>query len=193
MKIFRHLEDVPADFGPTVVSVGNFDGVHHAHRSLINTMVESARTLGARSVAVTFDPHPTRILQPDSALKLLTPTPVKLELLAQTGLDAVLLLPFSRDLSVIPAREFVRQILVDALHAREVHEGFNFHFGHKAEGNVDLLQRLAPEFGFTVQAYPPMRSHGEVVSSSRIRELLQQGAVTRARQLLGRPFSIVHT
>jgi riboflavin kinase/FMN adenylyltransferase len=193
MDVFHHLEEIPANYGPTVVSVGNFDGVHRAHRNLIDSMVARARARGVRSVAVTFEPHPSRILQPDSDFKLLTPTPVKLRLLAETGLDAVLLLPFSRDLSLISPRKFVQSILVKALHAREVHEGFNFRFGHKAQGNMDLLRQLSSEFGFELHAYPPMRVHGEVVSSSRIRELLREGVMHRARQLLGRPFSIVHT
>ncbi len=193
MDVFHHIEEIPADYGPTVVSVGNFDGVHRAHRHLIGSMVASARELRARAVAVSFEPHPTRILQPDSGFKLLTPNPVKLCLLAETGLDAVLLLPFSRDLSLISPHDFVRKILVEALHAKEVHEGFNFRFGHKAQGHLDLLEELGPEFGFAVRAYPPLRLHGETVSSSRIRALLREGKISRARQLLGRPFSIAHT
>jgi riboflavin kinase/FMN adenylyltransferase len=193
MDVFHHLEEIPANYGPTVVSVGNFDGVHRAHRNLIDSMVARGRELGARAVAVSFEPHPTRILQPDSGLKLLTPTPVKLQLLAETGLDATLLLPFSRDLSLISPHDFVQKILVEALKVREVHEGFNFRFGHKAQGSVGLLEQLAPEFGFEVRTYAPMKLHGEVVSSSRIRELIEQGSMNRARQLLGRPFFIVHT
>jgi riboflavin kinase/FMN adenylyltransferase len=193
MDIFHHIEEIPADYGPAVVSVGNFDGVHRAHRYLIDSMVARARELHARAVAVTFEPHPTRILQPDSGFKLLTPTPTKLRLLAGTGLDAVLLLPFSRDLSLISHGDFVQKILVEGLHAREVHEGFNFRFGHRAQGHVELLQELGPKFGFEVHVYPSMRLYGEIVSSSRIRELLKQGAMNRARQLLGRPFSIAHT
>src|SRR4249920_1352885 len=101
MQVFHQLEDVPANFGPTVVSVGNFDGVHRAHQHVLKDIVQRARQQGAKSVAITFEPHPTRILRPDSGFKLLTPTPEKLRLLEATGLDAVLLLPFSRDLSLL--------------------------------------------------------------------------------------------
>src|SRR5436853_4996705 len=99
MQLFHKLADVPADFGPTLVSVGNFDGVHRAHRTVLGEIVKRAKLLGAKSMAVTFEPHPTRILRPDANLKLLTPRPEKLRLLAATGIDAALLLPFSRDLS----------------------------------------------------------------------------------------------
>jgi riboflavin kinase/FMN adenylyltransferase len=134
-----------------------------------------------------------RILRPDSGFKLLTPTPGKIRLLQQTGVDAVLLLPFTRDLSLMPPRDFVRYVLCDALNTAEVHEGYNFHFGHKAAGNVNLLTELGREFGFEVVVYPEMRVRGEPVSSTRIRDLVQQGQVERARSLLGRSFSIRST
>ncbi len=193
MNIFRHLDELPADFGSTVVSVGNFDGVHRAHQAVLNNIVRRARELGARSLAVTFEPHPTRILRPDLAPKLLTPLPIKLKLLGQTGLDGALVLTFDRDLSVMPPREFVEEILVRRLRARQVHEGYNFHFGHKAQGNVDRLAEFGREFGFKVVAYPEMRIRGESVSSSRIRDLLAEGRVGRARHLLGRTFSVLST
>jgi len=184
---------VPADFGPTIVSVGNFDGVHRAHQAVLAEVVRRAKERGARSLAVTFEPHPTRILRPDVAPKLITPLPRKLELLAATGLDATLVLPFSRDLSLTPPREFAEEILVRRLRALEVHEGANFHFGHKAEGDVRRLAEYGREAGFEVKVYPEMMVRGDRVSSSRVRELLEQGRVARARQLLGRIFSLVST
>lgn len=193
MKIFRHLDEVPADHGPTIASVGNFDGVHRAHRRVVSELVRRAREIGGSSIVVTFDPHPMRVLRPDIAQRLLTPLPVKLRLLEETGVDAVLVLPFSRDLSLMTPLEFVEQVIVRALHAREVHEGFNFHFGHRAQGNVDRLAEFGREFGFEVKIYPALTIRGEVVSSSRIRELLAAGNASRARHLLDRVFSIVST
>jgi riboflavin kinase / FMN adenylyltransferase len=193
MKIFHHLEEVPSDFGPTIVTVGNFDGVHRAHQAVAAEVVRRARDTGSKAIAVTFDPHPTRVLRPDAAPKLLTPTPLKLKLLQQTGLDAVLVLPFSRDLSLMTPREFAALILAEKLRAREVHEGFNFHFGHKAEGNVDRLAEFGRELGFEVTRYPALTIRGHVVSSSRIRGLLAEGNVSRARTLLGRVFSVIAT
>ncbi len=193
MLTFHHLDDVPSDFGPAVVTVGNFDGVHRAHRHVIDEIVRRAKPANARSVVVTFEPHPTRILRPDHNLKLLTALPEKLQLLESTGVDAVLLLPFSRDLSLMTPHEFAHDILKERLHASEIHEGYNFHFGHKAAGNIQRLRELGQEMGFEVHDYPEMRLRGENVSSSHIRKLLSHGQVSRARHLLARPFSILST
>src|SRR5579883_2832224 len=190
MKIFHHLKEVHDGFGPSIVSVGNFDGVHLAHQAVLKKVVERARQTGCKAVVVTFDPHPMRILRPDSDLKLITPGETRTRLLAETGLDAVVLLPFTRDLSVMSAHHFVEQILAAKLGAREIHEGFNFHFGHKAKGDVHLLHELAPRFGFEVKVYPEMRIRGTTVSSSEVRRLIQAGDVRRVRHLLGRVFSI---
>ena len=153
MQVFRTSRRSAGQFGPTVVSVGNFDGVHRAHQEVVRHMAERARAFGGKAVVVTFDPHPLRILRPDVAPKLLTPLPVKLKLLEQTGVDAVLVLPFTRDLSLMTAEDFARQVLAETLHAREVHEGYNFHFGHKAQGNVDTLAELGRQFGFEARIY----------------------------------------
>jgi len=193
MRIFHKLEDIPAEFGPTILSVGNFDGVHRAHVQVLRTMVSRARASGSKSVAVSFEPHPVRILRPDADLQLLTPTPEKVRLLAATGLDAVLLLPFTRDLSLMTAQRFAHDILKKGLRAREVHEGYNFHFGHRAAGNVTLLSEFGKKMGFEVHVYPEMRLRGEPVSSSHIRKLIAQGRVSRVRHLLARPFSILST
>lgn len=193
MLVFHKLEDIPADFGPTLVSVGNFDGVHRAHSNVLQEIVSRARASGAKAVAVTFEPHPVRILRPESELKLLTPTPEKLRLLETTGVNAVALLPFGRDLSLMTPRQFAERILKRKLHAREVHEGFNFRFGHKAAGDMSMLAEFGREMGFEVRVYPEMRLRGETVSSSQIRRLLRDGRVSRARHLLGRPFCILGT
>jgi riboflavin kinase/FMN adenylyltransferase len=193
MRTFHKLDDVPREFGPAVVSVGNFDGVHRAHRHVLDEIVLRAQAGHAQSVVVTFEPHPARILRPDHNLKLLTPLPEKLRLLEATGVDAVLLLPFSRDLSLMTPHQFAHEILKKRLRAREVHEGYNFHFGHKAAGNIQMLRELGREMGFEVHDYPEMRLRGENVSSSHIRKLLSEGRVNRARHLLQRPFSILST
>ena len=193
MDVFHKLEDVPGDFGPTLVTVGNFDGVHRAHAHVLREIVARARQSGAKAVAVTFEPHPARILRPESGLKLLTPAPEKLRLLEDTGIDAVLLLPFGRDLSMMTPRQFVERILKKKLHAREVYEGYNFRFGHKAAGDMNLLAELGREMGFEVKVYPEMTLRGEHVSSTQIRKLLRDGRVSRARHLLARPFCILGT
>jgi riboflavin kinase/FMN adenylyltransferase len=191
MKVLRGLDEIPAGFGSTVVSVGNFDGLHLAHQHVLKEVVHRARELGAKSMAVTFEPHPTRILRPDIAPKLITPLPIKLKLLGTTGLDAALVIPFSRDFSITAPRDFAGEILARQIKAKEVHEGANFHFGHKAEGNVQKLTEFGKQYGFGVKVYPEMRIRGAVVSSSQVRELLHAGDVSRAQRLLGRAFSVV--
>jgi riboflavin kinase / FMN adenylyltransferase len=193
MRIFRKLGDVPADFGPTILTVGNFDGLHRGHVEVIRNIVQRARELGAKAMAVSFEPHPVRILRPDSTLKLLTPPAQKTRLFAATGLDALLLLPFTRDLSLMTPQRFAHDILKKALQAREVHEGYNFRFGKKATGDVTMLSELGAKLGFEVKVYPELRLRGEPVSSSHIRKLISEGRVSRARHLLARPFSILST
>jgi riboflavin kinase/FMN adenylyltransferase len=193
MQIFHKLDDIPADFGPTLVSVGNFDGVHRAHAHVLREIVTRARQSGAKAVAVTFEPHPARILRPESPLKLLTPTAEKLRLLEGAGVDAVLLLPFGRDLSLMTPHQFAERILKKKLRAREVHEGDNFRFGHKASGDINMLTEFGREMGFAVKIYPGMKARGETVSSTQIRRLVAEGRVSRARHLLARPFCILST
>ena len=191
MRVYHSLDDIPAIFGTSVLTIGNFDGVHRAHQAVIAEVVQRARASDAVAMAVTFDPHPTRILRPEAAPKLITPLSQKLRLLGQTGLDSVLVLPFSRDLSLMKPLDFAEQILARKLHAREIHEGFNFHFGHKAEGNVERLAQFGKEFDFEVKVYPEMKLRGLPVSSSTVRKLLAAGDVSRARALLGRSFCII--
>ncbi len=190
MNVYRKLVEVPANI-TTVLSAGNFDGVHRAHQHVFRQTMRRARELGATSMAVTFDPHPVRVLQPDVPKQLLTPLPAKLRILEQMGLESVLVLSFDRDLSLMSPKQFAEQVLAGRLHAKEVHEGSSFHFGHHAEGNVYKLADYGRKFGFHVEIYPQLAFRGEMVSSSRIRELVAAGQVERARALLARPFSLL--
>jgi riboflavin kinase / FMN adenylyltransferase len=193
MEIFRSLNEIPKDFGPTVVSIGNFDGVHCGHQWLLAEIKRSARELDAKSIAVTFDPHPSRFLRPENSPRLITPVPERLSLLAASGIDAALVLPFTDELCRMSGPEFVTTILRDGLHAAEVHEGDNFRFGYRAQSGADDLVRLGHDLGFRVQIFTPRYIRGIPVSSSKIRECIQAGDMTTARALLGRPFSIRST
>lgn len=190
MKIYRQLSEIPADFGPSIATIGNFDGVHRGHCWVISEVVARARALGITSIAVTFDPHPARVLRPESRQPLITPLPQKLELLAATGIDALLVLPFTGDLSRMTAREFATRVLQQTLHVRELHEGENFRLGYQAEAGVEHLRVLGRELGFDIRIYAPRIVRGEAVSSSRVRQLIAGGDVSSARALLERPFSI---
>jgi riboflavin kinase/FMN adenylyltransferase len=202
ISIYRSIQEIPAGFGPSVAAIGNFDGVHLGHQEILSAMVREAReqvaqTQRTRAVAITFDPHPEQFLRPSSALRLLTPIDERLRLLALTGIDAVVVLPFDAALASLPAREFVRRILVDALAVRSLHEGGNFRFGHSAEAGVAELQAFGAEFGFAVHVHSPVRvrkgASSLEVSSSAIREFVAAGDMTRARWMLGRPFEIRST
>ncbi len=190
MQIFHGIDTIPSDFGPSVASIGNFDGVHLGHQRILDAVITQARSTGAHAVAITFDPHPLRLLKPASAPQALTPTEEKLRLLDQSGIDAVLVLPFTQALSQLSAREFVRSILVDRLSIAALHEGSNFRCGHRAEAGVAELSDLGTQFGFTLIAHEPVLVRGLPVSSSLIRSRLQAGAVHSARHLLGRWFSV---
>ncbi len=190
MKVWRSLEEFPGTLPYPVLTIGNFDGVHLGHRSILETVCRRAAEAGGTSVVVTFEPHPTRVVAPERAPRLLTPPPVKLELLEKAGLAAALVLPFTEELSRLTPEEFARQILAGRLRAREVVVGENFRFGHKQAGDVQILTELGRTLGFPVQVVAPVRMRGQVVSSSRVRELLGEGRVSEANRLLGRCFSV---
>ncbi len=192
-EIFRHVLDLPGGWGPSVVTIGNFDGVHCGHRAVIAQVTERARALHARSVLVTLHPHPAEVLRPQAAPKLLTPLPQKLALLRETGLDAVLVLPFSESYAQTTALHFAETVLRDGLHAVEVHEGENFRFGSRAEADMHSLESMGAAMGFSAHIYAPLHIGREVVSSSRVRSMVASGDMTGARHLLGRPFAVEST
>ena len=193
MNIYRQLDELPPPTTPVVATIGNFDGVHLGHQGVIAEVIERARFLGGHSLAITFDPHPARVLRPERPHRLITPLPRKLELLAATGIDATLVLSFTDELRHMHPRDFVQDILVNTLHVTEVHEGENFRFGYHAEAGIEGLEALGRELGFGVTIYAPRIVRGSAVSSSRIRKLIAAGDVSHARALLGRPFSVDST
>lgn len=191
MQIYRNLTELPKDFGPCIASIGNFDGVHRGHQSVLRGVAERARALGLRSVAISFDPHPMRILQPEKAPLLLAPLGERLRLLSRVGLDATLLLNFSAELAEMSAREFAATVLRDALHIRELYEGPDFRFGRHAEAGMSDLAEIGREMGFKVVPRPKLFHRGLPVSSSNIRALVTAGEVKKARWLLGHPFALL--
>jgi riboflavin kinase/FMN adenylyltransferase len=193
MRIYRQPDQLPSGNRPVVATIGNFDGVHLGHRSVIAKVIARARALSGESLAITFDPHPGRVLRPDQSLPLITPLPRKLELLAASGIDATLVLPFTEAFCHMSAREFASSILLQAVHATEVHEGENFRFGYRAEAGIGGLEELGRELGFGVAVYAPRSLRGGPISSSRIRSLIAAGDVSQARALLGRSFDIEST
>lgn len=193
MQCWTDLDQVPRDTGPSVVTIGNFDGVHRGHRSVLARMVATARSLGGRAVAVTFDPHPLQVHRPDTAPELLTGVADRLELLAQTGLDAVLLLEYTLEFARTTPEDFVRRYLVDALGAARVVVGRDVRFGRDNSGDLGTMVELGRRHGFEVDVLEDV--HGTVPgerrwSSTWVRELLAAGDVETAAEILGRPHRV---
>jgi riboflavin kinase / FMN adenylyltransferase len=188
--VYYDLPPGESDFIRTVVTIGNFDGVHLGHRAILRRVVQRARELGGQTVAVTFNPHPVRVLRPEVNLPMLTTPDQKLHLLTDAGLDAVVVLPFTPEFAALPARDFVRQYFFERLRAREVVVGHDYCFGRGREGNIDLLKAMGEKYGFTVQVVWAVEVDGAVVSSSLIRALLRLGKVTQAGRFLGRAYGV---
>jgi riboflavin kinase/FMN adenylyltransferase len=186
MKIWNSLAEIPADLASSAVTIGKFDGIHLGHRKLIAELCEAAATHAVESVVVTFDRHPDALLNP-ARLKLpLIGQAQKMALLAELGVGSVLSLTFDRDLAEQTAEEFVQQILVKSLNAKVVIVGKDFRFGAKGAGDLALLESLGHKYGFTVHCVDDAIADGEKVSTTRIRELLDEGNVAKAAKLLGR-------
>ena len=190
MRIWRSLDDVPADLGRTVVVIGNFDGVHLGHRHVVSRARELADRDGLRLVAVTFDPHPMAVLRPEHAPLTLTDVDRRSVLLAQVGVDDVFVIPFSREIAAWSPEEFIDRVLVDGLHAAAVVVGANFRFGAKAAGDVATLAAAGQVTGFEVVGLA-LDGGPQVWSSTYVRTCLAAGDVEGAAEALGRPYSVV--
>lgn len=194
MQRWRGLEDIPQDWGRSVVTIGSYDGVHRGHQVIIGRAVERARELGIPSVVVTFDPHPSEVVRPGSHPPLLAPHHRRAELMADLGVDALLILPFTSEFSKLSPAEFVVKALVDKLHARVVVEGPNFRFGHKAAYNVEFLAELGETYDYEVDVIDLFVSGeaggGQPFSSTLTRRLVAEGDVEGAAEILGRPHRV---
>ncbi|MDG4792471.1 bifunctional riboflavin kinase/FAD synthetase [Micromonospora sp. WMMD1082] len=187
MQRWRGYDAAPGGWGRSVVTIGVFDGVHKGHQATIGHAVARARELGVRSVVVTFDPHPAEVVRPGSHPAVLTEPARKAELIEALGVDVLCVVPFTPEFSRLPAEAFVHDVLVEHLHAALVVVGDNFRFGHRAAGDVALLERLGRTFGFSVEGAPLVAEAGTVFSSTYIRSCVDAGDVTAATAALGRP------
>jgi riboflavin kinase / FMN adenylyltransferase len=190
MRISRSLDELPADFGPCALTIGNFDGVHFGHRRLLREVVELAGTRGWKSAVLTFDPHPSQVVAPDRMPVLLTSPAHRAELMAEEGVEEVLILPFTAEVAHLSPEDFVRQLLVDRLGVRAVLVGDNFCFGYRQSGNVRLLAELGARMGFETRIVPAVKWRGRMVSSSGIRALLKAGRVSLAARMLQHPYAL---
>jgi riboflavin kinase/FMN adenylyltransferase len=190
MRIFHAPVDVPADFGPSAVTIGNFDGVHTGHREIMRRVVAAARERGLTPTVLTFDPHPARVLAPNRAPKLIMTIGQRLRGFEAEGIDAVLLLPFSLDFAKLAPGEFAETILAQRLKTRVVLVGDDFRFGHKQAGDTETLRTLGHRLGFELWPVGAIEGRGGRISSSAIRSLVEQGRVSRACRMMGTPFAL---
>jgi riboflavin kinase / FMN adenylyltransferase len=189
MRLFHGTDNAEIQ-RPTVLTLGVFDGLHLGHQLIMRTVVERARALGAVPTVITFDPHPRAVLHPESAPPLLQTFDQKIEGFGVLGIEQTIVVRFTKEFSNISAEHFLRDLVMDRLHAREVYLGKGFAFGHNREGNIDLLKRLGSELGFLAGEVAEVQLRGQRVSSSKIRELLTRGQVNLARRMLGRPYGV---
>ena len=173
-----------------VATIGNYDGLHLGQRALIETVVERARELSAPAVVITFEPHPLAVLAPEEAPARLTTPAQRDALMAELGVEAVLVIRFTPTFAETPARSFVRDFLHERLGVRELYVGSDFSFGHRREGDLSLLRQMGESYGFVARSIDEVRRDGERVSSTRVRAMLRDGRVEEAHELLGRPYAI---
>ena len=189
MEIIDQVGCIPPGV-PSVVTVGVFDGVHLGHQKIMNTVISDAARHNLRSVAITFDRNPVEVVHPSSHTPYITTLDQKLELIASQGLDMAVVLPLVGEILDMPARDFATYVLHRKLHALELVVGTDFAFGKGRSGNVDLLGTLQSELGYELKVVPPVMMDDTIISSTVIRQLISDGSVSRANELLGHPFTL---
>jgi riboflavin kinase/FMN adenylyltransferase len=191
MEIILGLMELKRTLVNPVVTLGNFDGVHLGHQMIFEKVKEEASKVQGEAVVITFEPHPLKVLSPSRCPPLLTPFRKKMILIEKSGMDTVVCLPFTRTFAELPAFEFVRGVLVDKVKARKVVVGYNYHFGKGKEGNVETLKRVGKTLDVEIEVIGPLTIGGVLVSSSKIRDLIREGNVEEASNLLGRDYLIL--
>ena len=189
MRLFHGIDNADIQ-RPTVLTLGVFDGLHLGHQLIMRTVVERARALNAVPTVITFDPHPRAVLHPATAPPLLQTLDQKVEGFGVLGIEQTIVVRFTTEFAQISAEDFLRDVVEERLHAKEIYLGKGFAFGHDREGNIDLLRRVSQDLGFFADEVPEVQVRGQRVSSSRVRQLLKEGRVNLARRLLGRPYGV---
>jgi riboflavin kinase/FMN adenylyltransferase len=193
MKIIDRLENITQPFKNAVITIGNFDGVHIGHQALFHEVVEKADAIGGTSIAITFEPHPIRVLQKSSTLPLITVYEQKNELIARAGIEVLICIPFTRDFASLSAEAFIKDLLIKKIGMRAVVVGKDYTFGRNREGNLSMLQSYASRLGYEVIVADWIKAEQKLddrISSTRIRELIMAGEVEAARKMLGRHYQI---
>ena len=190
LEVYHGLDEVPPNFGPCALTIGNFDGLHIGHRRIMRRVVEIAAEHGWNPAVLTFEPHPAKIVAPERAPRLLSTTAQRAQYMADEGIGQILILPFTPELARLSPEEFVARILHDCLQTRAALVGDNFRFGFRHSGDVVMLAGFGRKYGFLTEIIPAIRLRGHMVSSSEARRLIDTGEVAAAARLLGRPYGI---
>ena len=190
MILVTDLSKIKKSFTSSIITLGNFDGLHLGHQELIRKIIQRAEETASLSMVVTFRPHPLKILAPEKCPPLISIYEEKIRLLEQLGIDVLVKIPFSLDFAAMEPRDFVKDILCGLLGAKEIFVGYNYRFGKGRKGDIRLLRELGEEFGFVVREIEQVSLNGEVISSTRIRQLLKNGDVGDAAKFLGRPYAL---
>lgn len=190
MDVIIGLEAFKKNYPETVLTIGNYDGVHLGHQKILAQVIQKAKEIQGTSIVMTFDPHPVKVLAPERDIRLLTTSEEKTRLIEAAGIDVLLFINFNREFAGMLPDDFVQTVLVEKLRVREIIVGTNYTFGKQKKGTIDLLRRRGEKYGFEVKAVRQVMVHGNIVSSSAIRSLLLKGAVAEAANYLGRPYSI---
>lgn len=190
MATYFDIGSLPA-FHNATVTIGTFDGVHSGHRAILHEVVKHAEREGGDSVLVTFDPHPRKVLFPQQSMGVITPLSRKLELIESTGIKHIVVVPFTMEFAMLTAEQYVRDFLVGTFHPRSLIIGYDHHFGHDRAGNIELLRRLSPVYGYDVVEIPAQLIKDAAVSSTKIRNAVRQGNMEDARLMLGHPYSFI--
>jgi riboflavin kinase/FMN adenylyltransferase len=193
LEIIRGLDSLKKNYTNTVLTIGNYDGMHIGHRKILSMVTNRAGEMKGTSMVMTFDPHPMKVLAPERNVKLLTTPEEKERLIESTGIDVLLYVNFTKEFSRMLPEDFIENILVKKIKVKEIIVGTHYTFGKNKKGTVDLLRQRGEKYGFSVRAVRNAEVHGQVVSSSSIRSLLQKGAVSEVSKFLGRVYSIEGT
>jgi len=193
MKVFNHLDQIIEPFKHAVITIGNFDGVHIGHQALFHEAIEKAETIGGTSVAMTFEPHPLRVMNPNNHPPLITLYEQKAELIERTGLNVLICVPFTLEFAALSAEQFVRDVLVQKIGMKAIVVGQDYSFGKNRQGDLDLLKSFGPEYGFEVIVAAwinSARALAERISSTKIRQLIKDGRMEQAEKMLGRNYQL---
>lgn len=190
MSVITDLNELEKPLKNPVLTIGNFDGVHKGHLALFDKVKSIARDIEGQSVVMTFEPHPIKVVKPGNGPPLITPVEQKLKLIAASGIDVILCLPFNMEFAAISANDFVNELLVNKIGVKEIVVGYDYSFGAGRQGNIEFLKKMGGDLGFKVHVVAPIHLNGTLVSSTSIRNLVKEGNLPEAKRLLGRDYQI---